>query len=332
MFVSSSVRNVSRIAAALCIAAATTAPNTFAQQYPTRPIQIISGNAAGGTPDILVRTFAEELRQNIKQNLVIVNRPGANGAIAVQNLRRAAPDGYTLMFITMTTLVVNPHMQKEARYHGSEDFEPIARGVIQPLLFARSKNSGQFNSLKEVVEFAKKRPGELKISRQGYGASSHLIAAELIAHNKLDVNLIGFTGSTEAYIALHKGDVQVTADLPQSMLPRVRNGEIIPLAITSQSRVKALPDVPTWIEQGVADRPLVAWYAFLAPKGTPKHIVEYLNVEMNKVLMSPKIRTPLEDVGGIVQPVNVKELRDFIRVEHDRWGQIVKTANLRQDQ
>jgi tripartite-type tricarboxylate transporter receptor subunit TctC len=316
---------------ALAAALAVSAP-AAAQQYPSRPIQIISGNAAGGTPDILVRTFAEELRKEIKQNIVIVNRPGANGAIAVQTLRRAPADGHTLMFITMTTLVVNPHMQKDARYHGNEDFEPISRGVIQPLLFARSKNSGQFNSLKEVVDFAQKRPGELKISRQGYGASSHLIAAELISRNKLDVNLIGFTGSTEAYIALHKGDVQVAADLPQSMLPRVRNGEIIPLAITSQSRVKALPDVPTWIEQGVADRPLVAWYAFLAPKGTPKQIIEYLNVEMNKVLVSPKIRSPLEDVGGIVQPLNTKELRDYIKVEHERWGQIVKTANLRQDQ
>jgi tripartite-type tricarboxylate transporter receptor subunit TctC len=304
--------------------------NAGAQAYPSRPVTIVVGNAAGGTPDILVRTLAAELKNSLQQSIIIVNRAGANGTIAVESVRRARADGYTLLFATMTTMAVNPHLQQDARYNGAEDFEPIATQVLQPLLWATTR-SVAFRSLKEVVDYARKNPKQLFASRQGYGASSHLTVAALMARNNIEFTIVGYTGSADTYLALRRGDVQLMVDLPQSILPRIQSGDVVPLAITSAARVKALPNVPTWIEQGVMDNELTAWYVYLAPKGTPGEIVAQLNADINKILAQPKFRQQLEDVGGIVRTLSPPELRDYMREEHRRWGQMLKTANIQPD-
>ncbi|MFN7752750.1 MAG: Bug family tripartite tricarboxylate transporter substrate binding protein [Pseudomonadota bacterium] len=297
-------------------------------QWPSRPITVVNGNAAGGTPDILVRTLVEELRPAFPQGIVVVNRTGANGTIAAESVRRASPDGHTLLFATMTTMAVNPHLQKDARYHGARDFEPIATQVLQPLIWATSKHES-FRTLNDVVEQARKNPGRINASRQGFGASSHLTVAALTARNQVDFNLIGFTGSSDTFAALRRGDVQLMVDLPQSMLPRIASGEVVPLAITSAQRIRALPNLPTWIEQGVMENELTAWYVYLAPKGTPAAIVTRLNAEINRVLEQPAFRQRLEDVGGIVRTLSPAQLRTFMEEEHERWGRILRSAEIR---
>jgi tripartite-type tricarboxylate transporter receptor subunit TctC len=299
-----------------------------AQPYPARPVTVLIGNAAGSASDILARTIAEELKATFKQGFVMINRPGANGSIAVEQFRRARPDGYTLMFASMTMAVVNPHVQADARYNSAEDFEPIARLVQQPLLWAVGRGS-VFRTLRDVVDYARKNPEQLRVARLGYGGSTHLVSTALMAKQNVKFSIIGFANAAEAYGALRRGDIEVLVDLPQPLLPRIQSGDLVPLAVTSATRLKALPEVPTWIESGLADAPLTAWYAFMAPKGTPKEIVDQLNVEMNRVLLSPRIRQQFEEVGGIVQTVNADELRRFIRDEQQRWGQIIKSADLK---
>jgi len=310
------------VAAALCIA-----PAAFAQPYPARPITIVVGNFPGSAADILVRQMSEELKTALKQNIVVLNRTGANGSIAVDSVRRARNDGYTLMFSTMTTLVVNPHLQQDAKYVAADDFEPIARHVMQPMLWVAEK-SAPYRSLKDVIEFARKNPEKLMVARLGYGGSSHLVAAALMAQQNIRFTIVGLQTTSQAYVALKRGDVQLMVDTAQPMLPRIQAGEVTPLAVTSATRIKALPEVPTWMEAGAADADLTAWYAYLAPKGTPKDIVETLSAEINKLLLTPKLRQPLEEVGGIVQTVSPEELRRYLREEHARWERVIKSANL----
>ncbi len=316
---------------AACLMVGTLAAgDAVAQGFPARPLMIVNGNAAGGTPDILARQMAEELRQGLGQNVVVVNRTGANGSIAAESVRRATPDGHTLLFATMTTMAVNPHLQKDARYNGAQDFEPIATQVLQPLLWATTA-SQPFRSLKDVVEQARAQPGRIIASRQGFGASSHLTVAALTARNRIEFNLIGYTGSAETFMALRRGDVQLMVDLPQSMLPRIQSGDLLPLAITSAARIKALPNVSTWIEQGVMDSELTAWYVYVAPKGTPAAVVNLLNTEINRILVQPKFRQRLEEVGGIVRTLSPAELRKFMAEEHVRWGTLLKNAGVHPD-
>jgi tripartite-type tricarboxylate transporter receptor subunit TctC len=299
-----------------------------AQPYPARPVTVLIGNAAGSASDILARTVAEELKATFKQGFVMINRPGANGSIVVEQFRHARPDGYTLMFASMTMAVVNPHVQADAKYNSADDFEPIARLVQQPLLWAVGKGS-PLHSLKDVVTFARSNPDLVRVARLGYGGSTHLVSTALMAKQNLKFSIIGFGNASEVYTALRRNDIEVLVDLPQPLLPRIRTGDLIPLAVTSATRIKALPEVATWRELGLMDAPITAWYAFMAPKGTAKEIVDQLNVEMNRVLNSPRIRQQFEEVGGIVQTLSPDELRRFMREEHLRWGQIIKSADLR---
>ena len=169
------------------------------------------------------------------------------------------------------------------------------------------------------------------MARLGYGGSTHLVSTALMAKQNVQMSIIGFQNSSDAFGALKRGDIEVWVDLPQPLLPRIRSGDLTPLAVTSPARLKALPEVPTWVEQGLMDAPLTAWYVIMAPKGTPREIVDQLNVEFNRALNSPRLRQQFEEVGGIVQTMNPDELRRFMREEHQRWGQIVKSANLKSE-
>lgn len=299
-----------------------------AQPYPARPITVIVGNPPGNATDIMARTLTEEVKNALKQNFIMINRPGANGSIAVESFRRARPDGYTLLFASMTMAVVNPHTQADARYNTAEDFDPIARFVQQPLIWVVDKSS-PLRSLREVVEQARKNPDLLRVSRLGYGGSTHLVTTALMMKQNVRLSIIPFAASSDSYSALRRGDIEVGVDLPQPLLSRIKSGDLLPLAVTSASRLKMLPDVPTWAEAGLMDSALTAWYAIMAPKGTPKDIIELLNAEFNRALMSPRLRQQFEEVGGIVQPMNPDDLRRFMREEHQRWEQIVKSANLK---
>lgn len=304
------------------------AAGAVAQPYPDHPVTVIIGNPAGNASDILARSMAEEVKNTLRQNFVMINRPGANGSIAVESFRRAKPDGYTLLFASMTMAVVNPQVQTDARYNVAEDFEPIARFVQQPLLWVVGKGS-QFRTLRDVVEHARKNPDQLRVSRLGYGGSTHLVSTALMAKQNVQLSIIPFATSTDSYSSLRRGDVEVVVDLPQPLLTRIKTGDLVPLAVTSATRLKMLPEVPTWIEAGLMDTALTAWYSIMAPKGTPKDIIELLNTEFNRALTSPRLRAQFEEVGGIVQPLNPDELRRFMREEHQRWGQVVKSANLK---
>lgn len=322
-------RRTIRIGGLLCgLVTLCLATGALAQAYPERPITVIVGNAAGNASDILARTVTEEVKNTLKQSFVTINRPGANGSIAVESFRRAKPDGYTLLFASMTMAAVNPHVQADAKYNSAEDFEPIARFVQQPLMWAVAKGA-PWRSLREVVEHARKNPDQLRVARLGYGGSTHLVSTALMAKQNVQMSIIGFNSSSDVFSAVRRGDVEVWVDLPQPLLPRIKSGDLVPLAVTSPTRLKMLPEVPTWIEAGLMDAPLTAWYVIMAPKGTPKEIVDQLNTEFNRAVNSPRLRAQFEEVGGIVQTIGPDELRRFMRDEHQRWGQIVKSANLK---
>lgn len=319
--------NLRRIVIA-SISAAVFVTAALAQPYPSHPITVIVGNAAGNASDILARTVTEEVKNALQQSFVTINRPGANGSIAVESFRRARPDGYTLLFASMTMAAVNPHVQPDARYNSAEDFEPIARFVQQPLIWTVAKGA-PWRSLRDLVEQARREPDKLRVARLGYGGSTHLVSTALMAKQNIQLSVIPFNTSSDAFSALKRGDVEIWVDLPQPLLPRIRSGDLTPLAVTSPTRLKILPDVPTWVELGLMDTPLTAWYVIMAPKGTPKEIVDLLNTEFNRAVNSPRLRQQFEEVGGIVQTVSADELRRFMREEHTRWGQIVKSANLK---
>ena len=298
---------------------------SHAQNYPNRPARVIVPLAAGGGMDTVTRGLAQKLGDTFGQTFVVDNRPGAGSLVGLEILANAAPDGYTLMMISATT-VVHPILYK-SRFDILRDFTPVsqvtAQGyvlVVHPTIPAKSAA--------ELVEYARANPGKLDYSSSGIGSPIHMSTELFQIATGTRMTHIPYKGMGAAYVDLLGGRIQLSFATIISSLPHVKSGRLRALAVTPAKRAPALPDVPTLGEAGV---PVVVvnWYGLIAPAGTPKAVVGQISGETAKAMQSPDMMKRLvaegsEAVGGTPQAFAA-----HIRAEHDQWSNVIKQAEIR---
>ncbi|MBI3918491.1 MAG: tripartite tricarboxylate transporter substrate binding protein [Betaproteobacteria bacterium] len=296
--------------------------------YPTRPIRVIVGFAPGGSADITARAVAQKMSELLGYSVVVDNRSGASGIIGSELVARAAPDGYTLLEATMTTHGIGPNLYQKLPYDPVRSFEPIALMVRIPLvMFAHVSVSG--TNLKEVVDLLKASPGKYRYATAGNGSPPHLAAELFKLKTGVDLLHVPYKGTGAAVPELLAGQVHFMIDGPPPFLGHVKAGKLRALAAANAKRLAQLPDVPTFAESGVSGMEAGLWYGMLAPKGTPREIINRLNAAINKTLQQPDVRerfaaSSVETVGGTPQ-----EFGSYVASEIKRWGQVARAAGIR---
>jgi tripartite-type tricarboxylate transporter receptor subunit TctC len=297
------------------------------QAYPVKPIRIISPFAAGGGNDAFLRTLAPKLTENLKQQIIVDTRAGANGIVGTELAARAAPDGYTLVLIP-SNHTINATLYTKLPYDSIKDFTAISLAGSSPLVFAVHPSLPPKN-VKEMIAFAKARPGQLTYGSAGVGSSGHLAGVLFDSLAGTNMTHVPYKGMSMAITDLIGGQVSTTFGTSLSVIPQVRNGRLRALATTGNARMLALPDIPTVAESGVRGYEAGLWYGFVGPARIPAEIVRRLNSEIVAVLALPEIRERLLSQGVEARSTTPEEFSRLLVTDIARWAVVVKRAGLR---
>jgi tripartite-type tricarboxylate transporter receptor subunit TctC len=316
------------IAVCLGVAAALAGNGAAAQEWPSRPVHVIVPYTPGTGADILSRVLGPKLSERWKAPVVVDNKPGATGNIGAEQVAKSEPDGYTFL-VTATSFTTNPAL-KPARFDPVKDFAPVsliatgALGVyINPEVPAKT--------MKEFVALVKKQPGKLYYSSPGNGGPQHLAMELLKLETGMKIVHVPYKGAAGAITDLVGGHVQAMISALQTVAPHVHSGRLRMLAVMSDERAPAFPDVPTLKETGVADIEVSTWYAMFAPAGTPEAIVSRANKDVNDFIKEPDVRDVLEKQGLSPGGGTPQALGDRVKRELARWTRVVKAANIKAD-
>lgn len=308
--------------ATLCLVA-----GAQAQTFPSRTVTIVSPYQAGGTSDIIARILAQKLSERWGQNVVIENRPGANGTIGVNQVVRADPDGHSLLAVASSALTLNPIFYKSLSYDVARDLAPITRtGQVSNVLVVNP--SVPAKDLKELVALAKQKPGELIYASQGVGSNGHLIAEQFAQRAGIDYRHVPYKGSAPAVQDLLGGRVQIMFDNLPSALPQIQSGNLRALAVTTAERSSLLPDVPTIAEMGYPGFDAPAWFAVLTSKTVAAPIRAELEKAIVEALNSPDVSAKLKAAGVEVAADGATSLNDRIARETAIWRDVVSKAGI----
>ena len=327
------VRKVRRtLIATLAVAAAAALPALPAQgqpAFPSKPLKIVVPYAPGGFTDIVARLVAERLADSLKQPVLVENKPGASTILGAEAVARAAPDGYTLLMATTTTLSTNPLMFRKLPYKAA-DFAPVALTGLTPFVLV-AHPSVPVSDAAGLVAYARANPGKLNYAMLGPGSSTHLVDEMLRAQAKVDIRDVPYKGSGPANTDLLAGHVQLNFDAVSTAAPRVRSGQLKGLGITAETRSPLLPQVPTFKESGLPQMVAYSWYGLLAPAATPPQVIERLHQAVREVLAVPEVQAQLAANGATPPLLSARQFGELIE-EHARiWERIVKPLNIQLD-
>jgi len=319
---------LSRRAVILAIAATLpVAATAQAQPYPRRPIRTVLPFPAGSATDGATRLIAEDLRKSLGQPIVIENQAGANGIIAAQTVKRAAPDGYTLLVSTNSAHGVNPAIYNQLPYDPEADFDPVAGLITIPQLLCVRKDFPA-EDLAGLIDLTRQRAATRPMT-YGSGNTSSRVAAELLAASaRLELLHVPYRGTPQALQDLVGGQIDLFFADPMAAMGFLTAGDLKALAVTASARLPALPQVPTMPEAGQPDVLILSWAAVFAPVGTDPAIVERLNQEINAVLARPEIVQHFHRTGAEPFKVTPAELRRFVSAELVRWARLAELARL----
>ncbi|MGZ5163022.1 MAG: Bug family tripartite tricarboxylate transporter substrate binding protein [Burkholderiales bacterium] len=298
-------------------------------QYPVKPVRLIIAYAAGGGTDTVGRVFAQKLSEGLGRQIIVDNRPGANGNIATEVAVKSPPDGYTMIMGNVGPIGVNPHLYKLA-FDPLRDLAPVTLIATAPLLVVVHP-SLPVNSLKDLIALAKREPGKLSYSSAGVGSSNHLAGALFNIEAGVDVVHIPYKGAAPALTDLIAGQVQLSFQTLPSVGGNVKSKRLKPLAVTSARRASTYPEVPTAAEAGLKGFEVSAWYSILVPAGTPRPIIDRLNGEIQKALKQKDVVDRLQAEGAEVAGTSPEEFGDFMRRETVKWGRVVKLSGMKAD-
>jgi tripartite-type tricarboxylate transporter receptor subunit TctC len=308
-------------------ATAVTAPLLAQAKYPTRPITLVVGYAAGGGTDTVARVFAAKLEAILKGQIVVENRAGAAGNLATDAVAGAAPDGYTLLIGNQGPMVVNPHLFKKMRSDPAKTLEPIALIADAALVLVVGPGLPA-KTLKEFVDEAKRRPGELNYGSASHASASHLAAALLAHVSGIKARHVAYRGAGPALNDLVGGHLHFMVTTVPSATGLIEGKTLTALAVTSETRAATLPDVPTALEAGLPGYTASAWYGLLAPKGLPADVRQTLEAATAQALKDPEVIARLKDDGAVPAEMASAKFGEFMASERARWGEIVKAANI----
>ncbi|MBC7941937.1 MAG: tripartite tricarboxylate transporter substrate binding protein [Chitinophagaceae bacterium] len=320
------LRTVHLLAAALVTALPAT--SACAQAYPNKPIRLVVPFAPGGNVDITARTIAPELSNLLGQQVVVDNKPGAGGTIGANEVAKAAPDGYTLLMGSNSTISVAPALYPANPYNPVRDFAPISNLAQVPFVLVVNPGVTATN-VRDLTALARDKPGTLSMASAGIGSSNHLVGELFQAQTGVKLNHIPYKGSGQALNDLVAGQVNLLFDQLTSASPNIKAGKLRALAVSSSKRSATLPDVPTFAEAGVANFDFVNVTGLLAPAGTPPDIISRLHAAAVKALESAAVRDRFAVMG--VTPVGDRpdQFAAFIRDDFARWSKVVKDGNIK---
>ena len=319
-----------RRALALGIVAAFLSPHTIAQgSYPTKPIRWVVGFPAGGGTDVLARTVAAPMSTGLGQQLVVDNRAGAAGMIAAEAVSRSEPDGYTLLTADIAILALNPAIYAKVRYDPVADFVSVGLMARFPLLVATHPVSG-IKSLQQLVDGASKGT-PFNYGTAGVGTPHHMAMEVLLSSAKANAQHVPYKGDAPALQDLAGGQIPLAVVSPSLSMPFVKEGRLVPLAVTSDKRMPQLPNVPTLKELGYAPIGIYAWQGLVAPKGTPAQVVSTLSQHMRQVVQQPAVQQKLADLG--MEPIGSDgaEMDSYVREQIAFWTPLIRSRGIRAD-
>ena len=309
----------------LVLAAVCAVPSALAQTFPRKPIKLIVPSPPGGTPDMLARILGQQVGQIAKQQVIIDNRPGAAGNVAMELVARAAPDGYTLIMGTIGTLSINPYIYRTVGFDVARDYAPVMNaGSISNLLAVHP--SVPVNSVREFVELARKKP--LTYASSGFGSSLHITSEYFQSLAGIDLQHVPYKGSALAVTALVGGETNVMFDNMPSIAPHVLAGKLKPLAVTGPKRSHLFPNVPTMKEAGYPDVVVTPWYGILAPVKTPPEVVARLNALFNEAMRDSTVLKRYEEMDVEPGGGTPAQFADLIRAESAKWSKLVRDKKI----
>ncbi len=299
-----------------------------AQDYPSKPIRIIVPYTAGGSSDYVARTVAARLQENLKNPVVVENKPGGNAQIGCDYVAKSAPDGYTLLLAGLTTHAAAPALYKKLPYDTIKDFTPITNVIESPLVVVVHPEV-HANTLKEFVALAKANPGKLNYGSAGVGNTLHLAGETFRMVTATDLVHVPYKGASQALGDLLGGRIQVMFDLPQTPLANIQAGKLRALAVTGSERLALLPGVPTTAEAGVPGFTFGTWIGLVAPAGTPSSIVNRLHAEIVKAAMQPDVREAFAKMAMLVAPsASPEAFAKKIQAETERLAKVIRAAGI----
>ncbi|MCZ8293993.1 MAG: tripartite tricarboxylate transporter substrate binding protein [Hylemonella sp.] len=296
--------------------------------WPTKPLTMVVGFAAGGATDAVARIIAKHLGDELKQNVVVDNKAGAGGNIATDFVARAEPDGHTLLLGSVGSLTVAPHMNAKLPYKPLQDFAPVTMAVVFSNVLV-VKADLPVKNLADYVKLAKAQPGKLTYASPGIGGAGHLAGELLKIKADIDLTHVAYKGGGPAMLGLLGGEVDSFMSTPPTAGPHIKSGKIRALATTGLKRDPLMPDVPTVAEQGYPGFDTLNWYAYVVPAKTPKAVVDRLNQVLVRILKDPDVAKELEMKGLSPSPSTPAELAAYMKREYDTWGQVVKKAGIK---
>jgi len=296
--------------------------------YPEKPVRLVVPSVPGGGTDTTMRMIAPKLGELLGQQVVLENRGGAAGNIGAEIVARAPPDGYTLLAL-IASHTINPHIMSKVAFDLERDFTPISLAVTLPNVLV-SNPSLPVKTLKELIVFAKARPGQLQYASAGYGSNPHLMMELFTSMAGVKMLHVAYKGAGPAFTDVIAGHVHMMAGNILNALPHIRNGRIRAYGVTSATRSSGAPEIPTLAEAGVPGYEAVQWFGLAAPAGTPREIVNRLHVAVVQALSDPVLSKRFVNDGADPRPSkSPEEFAAFMRSEYKKWGQVVKSAGIK---
>ena len=319
-------RTLLTAAAALGLAPGWSGAQALAAQFPTKPIRLVVPFGPGGIADLTARVIAQKLGENLRQPVVVDNRPGAGGVVAGEAVAKADPDGHVLLLMSNGT-AVSAGMFQSLPFDAQKDFAPVATLGFFDLAVLTTADS-RFASMKDLLAFAKANPGKLNVATINVGSTQHLSAELLKTSAGVDFQVVPFNGSPAVLTALRGGQVDAAIEILGPMLSQITARAVRPLAVMGTQRAAALPEVPTVAQSGVPGFDVASWNALAAPARTPPAVVALLNREVNKTLADAGVRKQLADLNVSPRPGTPDQLRELLASEVRRWSDVIVRAKV----
>lgn len=303
--------------------------SAIADTYPNKPINLVVGFPAGGAADQRSRQIAEQLTKALGQPVVVVNRPGASGAIGASTVANAAPDGYTLLFGSIMEMAINPVINHDLSYDPTRDLSPITQVVSSFLVLSARPGLG-VKSMKDLVALAQSKPGQLSGGSAGNGTAQHVALAILKKHYaNLNITAVPYKGDSQVIPDLLGNHIDISFNVTTTALPYIQSAKLLPLVVTSPKRLAPLSQVPTAAEMGIPELEMTLWGGILAPAKTPTPIIRRLHTELVKIINSPEIQESWISGGALPVTSSPEEFAALIKSEMHRWASLIKELDLK---
>ncbi|MFN7086327.1 MAG: Bug family tripartite tricarboxylate transporter substrate binding protein [Burkholderiales bacterium] len=302
----------------------------FAQPYPAKPVRWVIPFPPGGGTDLISRTITQKLAELWGVQVIADNRPGAGGTIGLDAAAKAPADGYTIVLGQASNVAVAPGLFPKLPYDPVKDLAPVTQVIAAPLVIV-SHPSFPAKSARELIAFARSRPGEVTYGSPGNGTIGHLSLEMLKAEAHINMLHVPYSGAARALSALLGGEIAIYASSTPPALPQIKARKLKALGVTGAKRIDALPEVPTVAESGIRDFEAVNWYGVFVPANTPKDLVARLHADIVKVLGQPEVRKRFEGEGGDIVANTPQEFAALIRAETPKWSRVIKAAGVKVD-